>query len=109
VAGLHPVALTSLLKEIAREEGGREVRRGEREYMSQREREGGRERERRSWVQGSERKRGDNGEQSESHGMLLFFEQCVGSVKGEGERKNVTDTNKKVNLLFPRRIFSSKT
>jgi hypothetical protein len=47
-----------LLKEIAREEGGREVRRGEREYMSQREREGGRERERRSWVQGSERKRG---------------------------------------------------
>ena len=97
--GLHPVALTSLLKEIAREnEGGRgsgEGKRGENIYHREMERKGEREREKvseraresvcvwlyagvdwgvRSWVQGSGREKGvDNGKKSESHGLLLFF------------------------------------
>ncbi len=38
----------------------------------------------RSWVQGSGSEKGvDNGKKSESHGLLPFFEKCVGRVKGE--------------------------
>jgi hypothetical protein len=62
----------------------------------------------RSWVQGSARKRGEIARNLKVMGCCCYL-RCVGRVKGERGRKYVTDTNKIVNLLFPRRIFSSKT